>query len=323
MAGFFSKSNSSRSPVTLLSAAICLTGLLALVIASPPRNFPGGERVTIEEGELLSEIAVQLGREHVIRFPLVLRMATTMFGGADRVWAGDYIFERPMNMFHVTWRITHGAFGLVPVRVRLPEGATREEMATIFHTHLANFDTARFLELTEGREGYLFPDTYFFIPTVLADDVVRILEGTFAERMKLLTESLAASGHSLTEIITMASLVEREAYNPFDRRVISGILWKRITIDMPLQVDAPFVVLFGKASHELTRDDLATTSPYNTYVHRGLPPGPIGNPGLDAIKAALEPAQSDYFYYLSDEEGTTHYAATFEEHKENREQYLN
>ena len=107
-----------------------------------------------------------------------------------------------------------------------------------------------------------------------------------------------------------------------DHKIISGILWKRIGMNMPLQVDAPFLYILGKTSAELTLADLKKDSPYNTYVNRGLPIGPIGNPGFSALRAAVFPASSPYLYYLSDNEGIMHYAKTFEEHKANKEKYL-
>jgi UPF0755 protein len=120
----------------------------------------------------------------------------------------------------------------------------------------------------------------------------------------------------------MASILEEEANNTEDRRIISGILWKRIEKGMALQVDAPFYYLFGKGSSQLTLSDLATTSPYNTYVNKGLPSAPISNPGLDAIKAAINPKSTPYYFYLADRKGITHYATDHDGHVANRNNYL-
>ena len=120
----------------------------------------------------------------------------------------------------------------------------------------------------------------------------------------------------------MASIIEKEAHTSDDRRVISGILWERLKIGMPLQVDATFLYINGKNTYDLSVDDLAIDSPYNTYKYAGLPIGPIGNPGLDSLEAALAPMTSPYLYYLSDKSGKTYYARTFNEHKRNREKYM-
>jgi UPF0755 protein len=120
----------------------------------------------------------------------------------------------------------------------------------------------------------------------------------------------------------MASLIEEETATPEDRRIVSGILWKRLSSGMRLQVDATFAYTIGKGSLELTTEDLKSDSPYNTYRIYGLPPTPIVNPGLDAITAALHPTSSPYVYYLSDKNGVMHYSKTFEEHKLAKAKYL-
>ena len=120
----------------------------------------------------------------------------------------------------------------------------------------------------------------------------------------------------------MASIIEKEANGEEDRAVISGILWKRIAQGMPMQVDAPFLFLLNKQSSELTIKDLAIDSPYNTYKYKGLPPGPINNPRLESIKAALNPQTSPYLYYLHDAKGGIHYASDFKGHQANITRYL-
>ena len=135
-------------------------------------------------------------------------------------------------------------------------------------------------------------------------------------------DSVAASGHSLDEIIIMASLIEKEARTTQVRRIISGILWNRIGIDMPLQVDAVFGYILNRPTFSPTFDDLKIDSPFNTYRNKGLPPGPIGSPSLDAILAAADPEKNNYLFYLSDPNGVMHYSVTFEEHKANRAAFL-
>ncbi|MCR4306594.1 MAG: endolytic transglycosylase MltG, partial [Candidatus Yonathbacteria bacterium] len=138
-----------------------------------------------------------------------------------------------------------------------------------------------------------------------------------------LRSALEASGKTSGEVITMASIIEKEAITSTDKRLVSGILWKRIDIGMPLQVDAPFAYAIGKNTFQLTLDDLAVDSPYNTYKNQGLPAGPIANPGMESILAALEPEKSSYLFYLSDRKSIIHYSATFEEHKRNKSLFLN
>ncbi len=168
----------------------------------------------------------------------------------------------------------------------------------------------------------MFPDTYTFFPWSTPETVVASLKTNFDKKIEPLQGDIEKSGRSLSDIIIMASIIEKEANGESDRALISGILWNRIDADIALQVDAPFLYLLGKESSELTKADLATKSLYNTYLHKGLPPTPINNPGLAAITAALHPEESKYFYYLHDSDGKIYYAKTFAEHKRNITNYL-
>lgn len=197
------------------------------------------------------------------------------------------------------------------IRITIPEGYAVKDIAERFK-NFRNFNGEKFLELSESKEGYLFPDTYFFTSKETPEEIIEKMENNFKVK----------AGDVQKDILIMASIIEKEARKPEDRRIISGILWKRIKEGMPLQVDAVFDYLLDKASHEITQADLKMDSPYNTYKHKGLPPTPICNPGLDAINAALNPVDSKYWYYLSDRNGTTHYAATFEQHKQNKFKFL-
>jgi UPF0755 protein len=160
------------------------------------------------------------------------------------------------------------------------------------------------------------------MPWTTPDTVLNTLKKTFDQKIESLSDDILVSKHSLKEIIIMASLIEKEANGEEDRNIVSGILWKRIDKGIPLQVDAPFLYILGKESSELTRSDLAINSPFNTYKYKGLPPSPIGNPGLASIKAAISPKESPYLYYLHDKEGIIHYAKTFTEHQNNIKKYL-
>jgi UPF0755 protein len=146
----------------------------------------------------------------------------------------------------------------------------------------------------------------------------------FARQTQDYQEDILKSKKSLNDIVIMASIIEEEANGSLEsKRIVSGILWKRLSLKMPLQVDAPFTYYNGKNSYTLTKEDLAQDSPYNTYINKGLPPTAIANPGIDSIRAAIAPTQTDYLYFLSDKKGNMYYAKTFAEHKQNKELYLN
>ena len=135
-------------------------------------------------------------------------------------------------------------------------------------------------------------------------------------------EALKKSGKTLREVVIMASLLEKEAAKTEDRRMVAGILWKRISIGMPLQVDAVFPYIIGKNTFDLTRADLKVDSPYNTYKYKGLPVGPIANPGLDSMVAAMTPVKSNYIFYLTDMQSKFHFSVTYAQHLANQKKYL-
>jgi UPF0755 protein len=245
-----------------------------------------------------------------------------ILGRARGAKAGDYIFKEPQSVWGIARRISTGAFGLEPVRIRITEGATTREMAEQLSKALPRFNADAFLLAARPQEGYLFPDTYFFLPNAHEDAVLDTLRQNFDAHIAELQPLIAASGHSLEEIITMASIIEREARVPADRRMISGVLWNRIRINMPLQVDVTFLYTVGKNTFQLTLADLRTDHPYNTYVNKGLPPGPIGSPSLDSIQAAAEPTPNPYLFYLADNTGVTHFSKTYEEHLRKKRLYL-
>ena len=224
------------------------------------------------------------------------------------------------------------------VRVTLPEGFTTEDMGQkLADAGIADpfefkkcVQTCRFPEeviaaLPEGMglEGYLFPDTYEFRTGTAARDVVQLLVDTFDRRLSEdLRAEIRASGRTVHEVVTVASMIEKEVRTPKDRRMVSGILWKRLEEGIPLGVDATVLYALGRHTTELTRDELQIDSPYNTRIKKGLPPGPICNPGLDAIEAAIRPTESEYLFYLTDAEGVAHYARTNAEHEANKARYL-
>jgi UPF0755 protein len=186
------------------------------------------------------------------------------------------------------------------VVVTIPEGFDLHQIGDAFASKLANFNKTQFLLKAKSKEGYLFPDTYFFLNNDDEMEVIKSMNDNFEKKIASLSPEIISSGKSEKDIIVMASIIEREAKGEIDRGFISGILWKRIKIGLPLQVDA---------------------TP-ETYKTKGLPENPIANAGLEAIKAALHPQSSPYLYYLHDKNGKVHYAKNFAEHQSNIKKYL-
>lgn len=209
------------------------------------------------------------------------------------------------------WHFLRPEIAIEPIEVKItiPEGYTLKDISEKFK-RFKNFNKENFL--ASAKEGYLFPDTYFFDMSETEQEVIKKMEDNFEKKV----------GDIEPGIVIMASLLEKEAITKQDKKIISGILWKRIKANMPLQVDACFKYICDKTSEELTLDDLKIDSPYNTYANKGLPPASICNPGLESIEAAKNPTSSSYWYYLSDKNSVIYYAKDFDEHKRNKEKYL-
>jgi UPF0755 protein len=303
----------------LVFVCIAIVGMVAL---SPPGHFPADVKVSIEEGDSAHTVSHTLKEAGVIRHPLLFTRFLQGTGQSGALRAGTYFFSAPENMLRIATRLTQGDEGLSSVSITFPEGSTVREMSVRVQTVFPHISQEDFSTAAGPFEGYLFPDTYLFSPAATASTIVETLRETFNKKIHILEEDIAASGKSLSDIVIMASLLEKEARTSMVRRTVAGILWERIALGMPLQVDAVFGYIFGRSTYSPSFDDLRVDSPYNTYRHRGLPPGPIANPGLESLRAALNPLQTEYLYYLTDANGEMHYAKTYAGHQENQRTYL-
>ncbi|HNW71805.1 MAG TPA: endolytic transglycosylase MltG [Candidatus Paceibacterota bacterium] len=266
---------------------------------STPCSFPKGIVISIEKGESLRDVSLLLKEKKIIRSRVSFETFVILFGGEKHISQGDYLFENKLPVFEVAKRIVEKDRHLASVKITIPEGYNLLQIADAVSTKLKNFNREKFF--TEAKEGYLFPDTYFFFSTDSEEQVVKYMTENFEKKIKTVKSEINDSGKTENEIIIMASLIEKEAKGDADRGYISGILWNRLKKGMPLQVD----------------------SAEETYKTKGLPENPICNPGLKAIKASISPINSPYLYYLHDKNGIIHYAKTFDEHKKNKLKYLN
>ncbi len=285
-----------------------------------PRSFTGPVVITVNSNEPLSTISQRLQNMHVIKSARLFEALVISSGGEKRITAGDYFFDKPMSLISVVSQFVNNDFGADRVRITIPEGFTRADIAELCAQKLPHCSAQKFLEKTKNLEGYLFPDTYLVFPSRDEDDLIQKMQTNFTKKTELLFAGM--SKNKIDSIVTMASIVEREAVGNNDNAIIAGILYNRINKGMPLQVDAPFYFLLGKSSSELTLKDLKTDSLYNTYIHTGLPPTPISNPGLSSINAVLNPEKTTYLYYLHDSSGVAHYATTYTEHLKNKKKYI-
>lgn len=322
-----SEEKAQRSRIMRVTLALCACVLLvcagggfaAAFANKPPTQFPIAAPVVIEEGQGLSDMTLTLRKNNVIRSGSFFKLAVMLRGAAPSLRAGTYRYKSPLSTMEVIEALQSGMYSNESLTLTIPEGVDAEYLSTVVHAVFPYIATSTFYDAAIPYEGYLFPETYHLSPKSSVEDVITVLKKTFTERA---TPLLPPDAVQEKQIVTMASILEREGKTEESMSIISGILWKRLAVGMPLQVDATLEYERGKGSASLTLDDLQKDSSYNTYTRKGLPPTPIANPGLVALRAALHPVKSEYWFYLTGDDGTFHYAKTFEQHKQNKARYL-
>jgi UPF0755 protein len=302
----------------------------------PFRAYAAPEQiVTIPRGTATPAIGRLLVEAGVVRDETTFRVAVWLSGDDRRLQAGEYRFDRPMSAIDVLAKIARGE--VVLLTLTFPEGLTIVEMAGVFEssgfgtaaefaaaardaTLVAAFDPA-----ARDLEGYLFPDTYAFPRGTTARAVVEQMVEQFEDVLTpALREQARGRDLSIRQLVTLASLVEKETARPDERATVAGVYANRLRIGMPLQCDPTVIYalqLAGRYDGNIRRADLAIDSPYNTYRYPGLPPGPIAAPGRGAIEAAAAPADVPYLYFVSRNDGSHVFARTLTEHNRNVRQY--
>jgi UPF0755 protein len=325
-----------RALIVLLSLAVLFAGAFAvwlLVGAEKPyKGYSGAEQfVEIPPGSGPSSIGRRLAQSGVIRDQLSFRIALARSGQARRLQAGEYRFDRPMTTREVIDKIARGDVFLRPVTFR--EGLTLRQMAEIYERD-GGGSKAEFLRAAQNAslihdidpvapdlEGYLFPDTYTLPRRTTPEQLVQRMVTAFRDVMTPdLVQRAAARGLTVRELMTLASLVEKETGKPGERPIVAAVYTNRLKIGMGMQCDPTVIYALeraGKYDGNLTRENLQFDSPYNTYRYAGLPPGPIAAPGRASIEAAASPADVPYLYFVSRNDGSHVFSATLDEHNRN------
>jgi peptidoglycan lytic transglycosylase G len=305
-------------------------------IGQPYRGYSEAEQfVEIPTGMGSRAIGQQLVSAGIVRDDLTYRIALWRSGAARRLKAGEYRFDRAMTPLDVIDKIARGDVVMTTITFR--EGLTIQEMSQVFDmagvgpaatfveaardaSLIADVDSA-----ARDLEGYLFPDTYSFPRKTDAPRVVRAMVDRFHH---VLTPELKASadarGMTVRQLVTLASIVEKETGRAEERPLIAAVYANRLRIGMPLQCDPTVIYALlrtGQYNGNLRRDDLMLDSPYNTYRYPGLPPGPIAAPGKGSLEAAAKPAAVEYLYFVSRNDGSHEFARTLEEHNRNVEKF--
>lgn len=312
---------------TLAAGAVFLLaalGWIALLDTPAPRT--GAAEVRVEKGMTAGEIAHLLKRQGVIRSAFLFRVVSRVKGYDGRMWAGLYTIPAGLRTSEIARLLTVTVPKPIDIKVTVIEGLTIAEIASLLELK-AKVDSAAFTSFAmsgavaesmgidnKTLEGYLYPDTYFIAEGAKAFDVIRRMTGRFRE---VFNDSLAARagklGFSLNDVLTLASLIETEAVSDEERPIISSVFHHRLKAGLPLQANPSVQYALG-VKRRVYNGDLDVDSPYNTYLHRGLPPGPIANPGMKSILAALYPADTKYLYFVSNGSGGHVFSRTLSEH---------
>jgi len=332
------RSHRGRWSLLIFLGAVVLSGIAIAALISRSANKvldPQAEprTITIESGSATPQIAKQLFDEELIVSESAFNAAVILEGARGKLQAGSYELSAAMSAREMAEIMRDGK--TKELRVTVPEGLRLDQVAELMDDkNIVSADD--FLEAARAEynfsflqskptdadlEGFLFPDTYHFAPGVTAQEVVTKMLENFEAKIADLLPDLAASKLSLYEILTLASIVEKEVPSDEDRVQVARVFLNRLDENIPLQSDITLAYVLKSDQDEFSIADTQIDDPYNTYQIAGLPPGPINSPSLSAISAALNPADNDFFYFVSNlKTGETLYAKTLEEHQENIDQ---
>jgi UPF0755 protein len=288
----------------------------------------------VTQGSNTREVSRSLKKAGLIKSDLVFKAYARYKGLDKKIQAGMYTLDKSWSLDQIVNKLLKNPSG---VTVVLIEGWRREQMALAlgkaFGGQNSNFDENKFVELTENMEGELFPDTYQFELFANEEKVIKVLNDRYKSVIANIKKQGQAQNYTDKELNTVASLIERESANDSDRRKVAGVLFNRLENNMPLQIDA--TLQFVRATRVCGQkaqcndwwpgprvEDKELVSPYNTYLVTGLPPGAISSTGKAVLEAAYNPESSEFFYYLTDNNGITHYAVSYDQHLANINRYL-
>jgi UPF0755 protein len=292
---------------------------------SPTEKFAPPREVTIEKGESFHQIARALADAGVVRSEVALRLYGRLSLTASQIKPGDYAFKGGERIPDVMRHLVKGDF--IVVTITIPEGLTVHEIAERvaatglvcedeFENAARDGEIVRALGLMPlGAEGYLFPATYKFSPHAKTNDVLVAMLARFYQILTPQVEDrMFEVGLDARRLVTMASIVEKEAKAPSERPLIAGVFYNRLRLNMPLQSD-PTAEYQIDGAKESAASAVHTTSAFNTYDFTGLPPGPIANPGIKSIEAALNPTQTDFLYFVARDGGTHVFSKSYDAHR--------
>jgi UPF0755 protein len=307
--------------------------------ATKPYSSTGDqEKITITQGTTVEQLAQELEERHLIRSAWVFRFLARSRQTDFKLDIGDYRLTPTMSPAEIINDLLKGPKFKDSIRVTIPEGYTTEQIVTLLvqkgigskeeFTRIITEDAFPYPFLIGAPtgihrlEGYLFPNTYYINKNTSPHAVIDLFLQQFAKELTPeVQKQLVTMKFSTSQWVTLGSLVEKEAVKESDRPLIASVVMNRLKINKPLQIDATIQFLLSTPKPKLYNKDLQIPSPYNTYLHLGLPPGPIANPGHASLQAALHPAQTDFLYYVAKKDGYHVFAKTYAEHLNNVKLY--
>ncbi|CAN5408007.1 endolytic transglycosylase MltG [soil metagenome] len=314
----------------LVLAAVAAGAWLFLSLERPYRGYTEPEQfVEIPQGSGSAAMGRRLEDAGVVRSALAFRLAVWMRGVGHRLQAGEYRFDEPLSATAVVERIARGDVYLLTITFR--EGLTIRQMSEVFESRgfgpAAEFvkaaGNASLIEDVDpaapNLEGYLFPDTYSLPRRATASQLVERMVAGFSKAFTPdIAEAAEARGFSVRELVTLASLIEKETAKPEERELVAAVYSNRLRIGMGMQADPTIIYaleLLGQYDGNLTRQNMRVDHPYNTYRYAGLPPGPIAAPGRASLQAAVNPADVPYLFFVSRNDGSHIFSTTYDEHR--------
>ena len=313
---------------TIVILVVLSAGLLFYnIIYSIPGDAQYPAEVRVEQGDSLATVIRKLREQRIISNGLFFSLWARFSGAEKKLHPGLYRFEAGVTPREVLDRLVNGK-GIFQT-VTIPEGLTVKEIATLLD-RMRIADRQRFLVeaanpnllatlglLDKGIEGYLFPSTYYFTPATPEKDIIIMMAEQFRKASQPLLEQRGDSNHLTPhQVLTLASIIEKETGVEMERPLVSAVFHNRLKRQMPLQSDPTVIYGLKDFNGNLTRKDLADANPYNTYRIVALPPGPICNPSVSSIRAALYPADVPYLYFVSKNDGTHLFSDTVEAHNQ-------
>lgn len=311
----------------LIIIDICLLVIFACLLIffyqlEAPFSKSTEEKIfTVEQGQSLEKIAENLKKQRLINSKSVFVFYVWLKGETRNLQAGKYSLSPSMAIPEIVEKIINGEIIKDWVKITIPEGWTNKQ---IEERLLSSGMITENEKLSRELEGYLFPDTYYFEKDSSIEEIVKKMWDNFDKKVTQdLKAEITRQEKTLYDILIMASLLEREVKSEEDRAVVSGIFWKRLESNYPLESCATIAYILSIDKWRYSIEETRIESPYNTYLNIGLPPTPINNPGLSAIKAAIYPEYTDYNFFLTDPEtGATIFSKTFDEHNANKRKYF-